>query len=231
MGNVAFTSLQKTEVEWHQGFNPVTKHNMKQQFKVLTIGLTLLVLTTTTHAELIQNGSFENPSITVGVTLTTLPGWFVSANVDILPNNYWRAFDGNQSLDLSGDSATGTYIQQMFPTVIGQSYLLSFHYGNNADDAWALGRASIFGDTTLLSQDLYHSGSTSQNMNYTFFQNEFIADASTTTLRFTHLDTPTFGRGLALDAVSVTPVPEPAPMLLLALGGAACVVWRKRHLA
>ena len=197
---------------------------MKQQFKSLILGLTLLSLPATTRAELIENGSFENPAISVGVTLTTLPGWFVSANVDILPNNYWRAFDGNQSLDLSGDSATGTYIQQMFPTVIGQSYLLSFYYGNNADDAWALGRASVFGDTTLLSQDLYHSGSTSQNMNYTLFQGEFVADASTTTLRFTHLDTPTYGRGLALDAITVTPVPEPGTVALLSVFGIGSLV-------
>lgn len=197
---------------------------MKKHVKSLLVSVTLLALPATIRAELIENGSFEDPAISVGVTLTTLPGWFISANVDILPNNYWRAFDGNQSLDLSGDSATGTYIQQMFPTVAGQSYMLSLYYGNNADDAWALGRVSVFGDATLLSQDLYHSGSTSQNMNYTLFQSEFVADASTTTLRFTHLDTPTYGRGLALDAISVTPIPEPRTVALLSMFGIGTLV-------
>ncbi|MCX6929554.1 MAG: hypothetical protein NT154_41020 [Verrucomicrobia bacterium] len=115
---------------------------------------------------------------------------------------------GNQSLDLSGDCAPGNYIQQAFPTVVGQRYVLSFYYGNNTDDPYASGRVSLSGAAVLLSQDLTHSNSTPKDVNYTLFQSTFIADASTTVLRFTHLGAPTFGRGLILDAIAVTPVAE-----------------------
>ena len=55
----------------------------------------------------------------------------------------------------------------------------------------------------MLDTTLTHSGSTLDDMNYLAFAKSFTAGSTLTTLQFTHLG-PVWGRGLALDAVSVT---------------------------
>lgn len=177
--------------------------------KIIVASLLLLALASPARSQLLENGGFEQPLAPVGDRTWTshLPGWTVHGNVDVIHAGFWDAAEGVQSLDLSGeDSGPGTYIEQAVPTVPGQEYVLAFSYANNPDAPWASGRVDVLGATTLLSRDLFHRNSTKRNMGYSRFRETFVADSSSTALRFTHLDSPTpLGRGLALDAVAVTP--------------------------
>ena len=104
---------------------------MKSKTTLLTITILLAAFQGNT-AQLILNGGFEQPihdADKIGVT--SMPGWFVSENVDIYHTTDWRSFEGNQALDLSGCTQAGSYISQVFPTVRGQPYRLSFWYANN----------------------------------------------------------------------------------------------------
>lgn len=165
---------------------------------------------TTARAEQIVNGGFELPPLPAGTDFVDVTGDFITGwtipdgwTIDLV-RDYWPAFQGSQSIDLDGDSGIGTTILQSFATVPGQGYSLSFAYANNIDTSTATGRVQVLGTTTLVDTTLTHSGSTRDNMNYLTYARRFTADSQLTTLQFTHVWSPHFGQGLALDAVSVT---------------------------
>ena len=90
---------------------------------------------------LIKNGSFENPVVPgpggfkVVPTETTIPNWTVDAgDLELLNSLYWNAADGGQSIDLDGATAAGT-VSQVFSTIVGQDYNVSFMYSANPEGA------------------------------------------------------------------------------------------------
>jgi hypothetical protein len=88
---------------------------------------------------LIQNGSFETPSdagqpyVFYGIGSTNITGWTVFGppgdNVDVTSYT-WEgpAEDGLQFFDPTGNTG-GAGIEQSFPTVSNQTYILSFYHG------------------------------------------------------------------------------------------------------
>ena len=87
---------------------------------------------------------------------------------------------------------------------------LLFDYANNPDrpSRTATAMVTVTGAGTLLNRVISHAGSTPQHLKYTRFLATFIADSSTTTLRFT--STTPGAYGIILDAVSVMAVPGTA---------------------
>ena len=87
---------------------------------------------------LVQNGSFESPSIGHGINgfVSTVPGW-TSDIFDIWSGlNGMPAYDGEQNLELdTNDSRIGqgitVGISQTVPTIAGRTYLLSFAVANH----------------------------------------------------------------------------------------------------
>jgi choice-of-anchor C domain-containing protein len=187
---------------------------------LLLVGVLCLVGTATQAVraqELIVNGGFEQPALdpSIGFYTTSfhLVGWTIFGpngqlgNIDLIVN-YWPPAEGNQSIDLVGDTGPGTGVQQSFSTTPGQKYVLTFQYANNKDVLWAIGNVKLTGASVLLDADIGHARSSVANMNYKTFRDEFIADQHVTTLIFTHVDSDIPSAcGLALDAVSVQPGP------------------------
>lgn len=206
-------------------------------FLSVVLGLVLAFSAVEANANLIVNGGFEDPVTTDFTTIPAgsplLTGWTITAgSVDVISPVNQPVFAGNQALDLDGDSP-GT-IEQAFATVVGGDYLLTFAYANNAFAGASSASANVSlsgaGSSDLLSEDITHSGSTVDDMNYTLFSFNFTANSTTTLLRFTSLDPATSNGGVILDAVSVTAsaVPEPSALCLLGVG-AAILAFRPRR--
>ena len=186
------------------------------------------------RANLLVNGSFETPLAppssfsTLFVSSQELTGWSIGgptndSSIDLVENGYWPAFDGMQSVDLSGTPGpTGTFIEQIFATVQGQPYTLSFNYANNTDIAplVASAQVDVIGNTSLLSFTITHGGSTLDNMNYLLDSRTFVPNSASTTLRFTHLGSTGISdfQGVVVDKVSVTAVPEPETYAMMVAG-------------
>jgi uncharacterized protein DUF642 len=147
----------------------------------------------------------------------SVPGWTFSHSVDLYGPGH-DPQNGSQFLDLVGGgplSATFS-IQQTFATTAGQSYQLSFFYGNNEQlaNAMASFTASLIGGAvTIWTQDFTHTGDTYYAHDWTSFSLTFVANSSSTTLKF--LDTSHFPTnydpsytvaGSTLDNVSVVAV-------------------------
>lgn len=167
------------------------------------------ITTTGSNVNLIVNGGFETPVIsqsfeTYYAGSTQLAPWSIlSGSVDLVTNGGefgWPNYEGNNGLDLAGVSHG--VIQQSFTTVPGKQYTLSFHYANNWGDTEASGAVDVIGSSSLYSATLQHAGSTKTDMFWTPYGATFVADSTTTTLRFTDTSSTVF-YGLALDAVSV----------------------------
>ncbi len=166
---------------------------------------------------LLQNGSFENSP--VGLGLTSLAGWeVIRNNVDVIPNNaaalwaWHQSADGVKSLELTGNPGAAT-IRQTFPTEIGRKYIFSgwiaHHYGIQQAGV----NVSVNGE---LLQPLYHSGQVTQaNMKWEQFTREFMARSSFTTLTLEDRNLANWGWGGAiLDGLSIKlaqATPSPAP--------------------
>ena len=152
--------------------------------------------------------------------------------------------NGSQYLDLVGGGPVSANfsIQQAFATTAGQSYQLSFLFGNNEQLASALASftASLIGGSGTITQDFTHTGDTYYAHDWTFFTTTFVATSSSTTLKF--LDTSHFptnydpsytvGRSTFDNVSFVAVVPEPGGIIagLSVLG--CCLIpigacWRK----
>lgn len=153
---------------------------------------------------LVANGDFEMPLVTWITTYyagSTLAGWTVSAgSIDLIPDVYWQAASGTQSVDLSGFVA-GT-LSQTVPTAMGSAYLLRFAMAGNPDGGPALKRMNVeWGSTVVATPSFNITGQSRSNMGWTYYADALSASDNATTLQFQSLTSGMYGP--AVDDVSV----------------------------
>ena len=192
-------------------------------------------LAVASQENLISNGGFEtfNTSAADGGGLgpgyftynagnASLNNWTVggtSIDVVTLPPGVYPIYAGNASLDLLGTPGPGS-ISQAITTVVGQSYDLSF---------WA--QANVAGINQTVNLDVIGAATQSTSFTvavgtWTQYTWSFMADSTSTTIRFAS-DPLNAGNGNTfMDNVEV--VPEPLTISVLGLGLAAIARRRNR---
>jgi hypothetical protein len=128
-------------------------------YRILTAGC-FLIWAGHAQANLLTNGSFENPNNTfvpdVNHTMslasgsTAIPGWTTTNGTFtawIQNGNPWNipASDGSFFLDFTGYGDTGTYggVTQSFATTIGAQYTLTFDLGYGGNSVAFAGPVSV----------------------------------------------------------------------------------------
>jgi Protein of unknown function (DUF642) len=215
---------------------------------IATAGIALAMAAasaTPAHANLLTNGSFETTPLSGG--FVDIPsgfeptgfGWTVKTNSvnvydgTLVFGSFFTAFDGNLALDLVGSAGAAT-LSQMFSTVAGETYTLTFAYSEHPSAPFATAGVAITdGLNSLLDTTITHSTSSTADPDWTIFTATFVATGTSATLDFTNLVG--FGTGgILLDAVSIveavpSEVPAPATVSLLGAGLAAIGAVRRRH--
>lgn len=173
----------------------------------------------------VSNGGFETPVITGGFSLrntaSTIGAWtVVSGNVEIV-RTYWQPNSGAQSLDLNGGTAGS--IQQSITTIANHVYQISFAMAGNPTGGDPNKDLRLDFGANSANFTFNTAGFTRPNMGWTLKQTSFTATGTSTILRFTSLETGSFGP--ALDDVVVTDLgpatsaaPEPGTIALAGLG-------------
>lgn len=194
------------------------------------------------HAQIIANGGFEQPVISSNLNFNgtnvaiSFTGWTgISAgnggNAGLVFGTDFGLSPqaGSQHFSFNGNNpAAGTYLEQTFSTISGQSYIVDF---------W-LGRSNgVFGQVLTVQADVLGSGdgllatlsaSPPNSISYSIATFNFTADATSTILRFTDISGSNPNTDLFLDTVAVTAIPEPTTAAI-AIGAVvlACVVFQR----
>ncbi len=187
----------------------------------------LLSISPATQANLITNGSFENPAVAPGTWITSfgIPGWVNGPyGVEVRNNVAGSAYDGNNFVEL--DTYANSWIEQTVATTIGKQYNLQFWYSPRQYVA-----ADSNGIDVLLNGLLINSITAASNAwsDWMLKDLTFTATSLATTIRFAASGT-SDSFGGSLDNVSLTEntdaranaVPEPGTFALLA---AAVLGW------
>ncbi|MBE9053366.1 hypothetical protein IQ243_23665 [Nostocales cyanobacterium LEGE 11386] len=170
-------------------------------------------------ANLVANGSFEEPDIATGsfILLPSIPGWGVEyinpsvGRIEIQNNVAGSPFDGNQFTEL--DAIGQPRIFQDLQTIIGQTYNLQFAFSPRPGVPENI-LSVRWGDVLL--DPISASGVGLLDTQWQVFTYELMATSAITRLSFDNRLEALNGLGTYLDAVSVTaitPVPEPNAML------------------
>lgn len=210
----------------------------------------LVFQSTISWAALIADGGFETPVLTYGAVQdfgagSTIDDWTVLGdplgnNVDLDQTfyaesyngmNQFNAREGSNCVDLTGGWNTGpnSGVQQTISTVEGTTYQLSFSVGRGTGNNYYANPATV--DLSINGGPrvpFTNSNSTTGMINWEDFTTSYMATGSSTTIAFlngTPIDTMLAG----LDNVSITIIPEPSTIVMLAgLSVALLLAFRRR---
>jgi hypothetical protein len=209
----------------------------------LAISLAMLFIPPrSSAANLLDNGSFESPSISSSWNFTgdfSFAGWSGfstgsgngggNAGITFGTDFGLSPADGNQAFSFNGDNPpAGSFLEQTFTTTPGLEYQVTFAVGrNNGFSDQMLGlRSDIFdGSDALLFSENFQPPATVSFATELF---SFFAASTTCRIRFTDISGPNPNTDVFLDAVSVVQVPEPSYLSFIALIGALACVRRPR---
>jgi uncharacterized protein (TIGR03437 family) len=212
-----------------------TNFTISAMLRRSAVVVSAFILAGAAQANILVNGSFESPTVTVGgsqnfnVGSAGIPGWTVMGPageaVAIVSGSFTQsgytvpAQDGSQWMDLTGSSSNNIEgISQTAPTVSGKTYTLTFWVGNVS--------GSTFG--TISSVGLKINGSLAGNytnstpgvrMNWQKFTYSFVATSNTSVIEFDNLDPPSDNSN-GLDNVDLEEggTASPAPVNLIVNG-------------
>ncbi|AEP30734.1 DUF642 domain-containing protein [Brumicola nitratireducens] len=207
---------------------------MKKMLCSTAMLLGMVLLSATANANLIVNGSFEQPGEGVRTNFANAPtiaGWQSSRSFEIWDLFGLPSYDGFQHLELNA-SGTGPWsIWQDFETEAGNWYTLSFAAagrGNSdslsvelANSAICLGQRcrstpSFIEDTVELTKNVWQ-----------LFTYSFQAQADRSQIKFTSV-TPNSSLGNFIDDVRVVPSPSIALLFGMGLLGLALSVRQRK---
>ena len=167
----------------------------------------------------IKNGSFETPVVvppdgfkTLPTQLAALPEWTLGpGEIQLVNDTYWNAADGDQSLDLNGETSTGS-LSQTIATVPGQAYRIAFQYSANPESSDPTPGMAVLVDGAQAGPTFSHPRDTpSVEVPHTITWQPgtvaFTASGSSTTITFDSTDPVESLFGIALDDVIVRPDP------------------------
>ena len=169
---------------------------MKLNFKSIISTTTLYLIAMGANASLIENGGFED-----GLT-----GWSCVTNYGACGTGSFGDPQEGSYHFYGFDNGTGGLNSQSFATEIGALYELSFWYGTS----------STVNNLSVAIGD-YSQSFTFDTTGWEYVSTTFTATAATSSLEF-FFDTDTGTGSLWLDDISVSAVPEPSSLALLALG-------------
>ena len=183
--------------------------------KILLTTLLFLFSLQATAANIVINGSFENPDIKPGswTVLPAIAGWTTGgAGIEIRDNVAGKAYEGSQFAELdSHGKDSNSSISQTLSTLVGETYKLSFAYSPRINQHEATNGISVFWNDVLLDSVSAVGSKTHNWIVYSFMVKAIGNDV----LKFAAVgkeDT----LGGSLDAVTVSAVPVPAAALLFA---------------
>jgi len=211
--------------------------------RIFVLGIVVFGVAVSSHANLLQNGSFEfgnfvptvptsDDTMVLPVNATDITGWTVetASLAWIGPSNPFSlsATDGGYFLDLTGyhDDApfAGMVQTQTIPTTIGDQYQLSFDLGT--DPIYDSGPVSIIVSATGSLPTTFTSTPLISNQ-WETFSFVFFATSMTTSISLNG-QASSNEKYIGLDNVSVEPVPEPGSFALFAGSGLLALVgWRR----
>lgn len=215
---------------------------------LLILGLTACG---TASANLITNGSFESPEIGGNesenahiinggggswTVFSYIDGWTSIAlesygGIEIQENGTISgvfAQDGDQYVELDSHPAPGDARMQQKVTLDIGTYVLDFYYRSRTSDPSGTNGISWGYEDIATSTD-FALGSVNYESDWTLFSSTFsIVSAGDYNIWFeSSLDRNTLGG--FIDNVSLTPVPEPAALLLFGAGlSGIATVWRRK---
>jgi hypothetical protein len=190
---------------------------------------------------LLINGSFETPVIAppsyTFIGAFSFTGWSGYSPATSLSNACGLSrgmqyglpdYDGQQVFSLNGgDAPPGSWIEQTFSTAPGQLYEIDFMCGRSGYYSQSLSlNAQVFDSSSqqlaiLSAMPPATAGWSAKTFN-------FVADSTSSRLRFTDTSGSNPNNDIVLDAVSASAIPEPGSLSLFGVGAFALLTRRKR---
>ena len=178
---------------------------------------------------IIVNGNFDEPPPNTDGTVTS---WDVTGHAAAVTGQGFTSADQAAALSVSG-SFEGDMLSQAFTTTIGQTYTLDLDagvFGEPTEGPLSL-QIQVTGAGALVDATVQPPNNNDFNPapfnHYTYM---FMADTTSTTLKFTDSGGGNQNADVMVDTVSIAAVPEPASscFLLLGAGSLGLLVLRKR---
>lgn len=194
---------------------PVANQRFTQSAASLAAGIHPVTASVTMQAQesLITNGSFEasfiNPGLysTHGPGDTLISGWVVLPTTIDYIGTFWTSSAGARSLDLDGNFGNAGGIQQLFRTIPGERYTVTFDMAGHPEAGPTIKTLRVSADGQEVTFTFDVTGKSRANMGWVEKTWSFTADDTTATLQFVSLSGT--GWGPALDNVRVTGTEAP----------------------